>query len=370
MKNILILYIKINSTITITTITTTTYTKNFMKPVVNLYKLGRVSYIRALNVQQVLSDKLKKNVIASHDHGDVNHYDSFSTTSQAIVDGNNSINFRTTSSHCKFSSQTFGIGNSLILVEHEPVFTIGIRSKQYDDNYVSQLKKQLDELKLKADFVKTNRGGLITFHGPGQLVAYPIIYLGDFKRTIQNRSVKVYVSLLEATIIDTLSRVGIRGAHTVREYPGVWLANGERKIAFVGISCKRFVTMHGISINCNCDLSWFDHIVSCGIEDKSITSIQRELDLIQDNIISSTHKQELLSVSSQKNAINPLLDTQVVEKYSKLDDGLRNNRQVESNVEHISEAFCKSFSQHFDCNLIEANNNFGHSTTIEDKHTI
>ena len=244
-----------------------------MKPIVNLYRLGRLSYVEALGVQQRLFDRLKSSL-------------------QTTTDTN----------YPRVAS------NSLLLVEHEPVYTIGIRTKQYNDNYVSRLKDKLAQHKLKADFVRTNRGGLITFHGPGQLVAYPIIYLGDFAKTIQNRSIRAYVGLLEATIIDTLTRVGLIGAHTIREHPGVWLDNGERKIAFIGILCKRYVTMHGISINCDCDLNWFDHIVSCGIEDKDVTSIREELSGLAG------------------------------EKFSR---------------EGVEEEFCLSFSEHFDCDLQE-----------------
>jgi lipoyl(octanoyl) transferase len=180
------------------------------------------------------------------------------------------------------------------------------------------LQKTLDDNNLEADFVATNRGGLITFHGPGQLVAYPILHLGDFKRSIPNKSVKAYVKQLENTIIDTLATVGLKDAHTVPEYPGVWLDNGDRKIAFIGISCKRYVTMHGISINCDCDLSWFDHIVSCGIENKAITSVRQEF---------VTH-----NLSGDKS----------------------NNTQCPNHgIQHIADAFCLSFAQHFDCDLRE-----------------
>lgn len=219
-----------------------------MKPVVNVYKLGLISYNSALKVQYSLFEKSKtksdlQTAFKRPTEGSQPHHD-----------------------------------NSLVLLQHYPVYTIGIRSKNYDQHYVDKLRKTLATLELSAEFVQTNRGGLITFHGPGQLVAYPILNLADFK-VIPKMSIRSYVRKLEYTIISTLDKLGIEGAHTLNEYPGVWLGNGNRKIAFIGISCKRYVTMHGISINCNCDLSWFDHIISCGIEGKAITSIKKELKL-------------------------------------------------------------------------------------------
>lgn len=271
-----------------------------MKPIVNLYKLGLVSYAKALNIQQTLFEQSKKTVqLIGRDV-------------EAPID----------------QSVT---RNSLLLLEHDPVYTIGIRNKQYNENYVDKLKQTLDEHNMRADFVRTNRGGLITFHGPGQLVAYPIIYLGDFTRT--NKSVKTYVNLLESTIISALDAVGLPGAHTLQEHPGVWLGGGERKIAFIGISCKRYVTMHGVSINCDCDLAWFDHIVSCGIEDKIITSVSREL------FAGGSDARVTESKTSQ----------------CARDQPEQTDRIEYKNLASISEAFCASFARHFDCKLIEKN---------------
>lgn len=162
--------------------------------------------------------------------------------------------------------------NSLILVEHEPVYTTGLRSATYDERYFKELKAALDKYQLKADFVETNRGGLITFHGPGQLVAYPIVNLADFNI---KRSIRRYVELLEETLIETLERSGVPNTHTRPGYPGVWI-KGTRKLAFVGISCRNYRTMHGVALNCNCNLAYFKQIQSCGIEDAIITSIGEE----------------------------------------------------------------------------------------------
>lgn len=286
-----------------------------MRPVVSVYNLGRTSYLRALNFQKKLHYRLKQKLINSE-----------GIDSDLRTDQNG-----------EFHAGKTRI-NSLILVEHDPVYTIGIRRKEYNDDYLARLTYRLKLSNVKAEFVETNRGGLITFHGPGQLVAYPIINLGDFTHSIQNRSVRSYVNLLENTMMETLTRIGINGAHTVKEYPGVWVANSERKIAFVGISCKRFVTMHGISINCDCDLSWFEHIESCGIPgDKKITSIKKEITSAKfedQNIIESS--------GSNINGNREYIET------SRTD--YEDNRWSVSNVSSI---FCSVFSQKFNCDLID-----------------
>lgn len=330
-----------------------------MKPIVNLYKLGRLPYVRALNAQQILFDELKKNVTLLDYNGD----GSKANLVKPIDYGFDRSKFSNRYHYTNNNSLPDGRRrrNSLILVEHEPVYTVGIRSKQYNNDYISQLKSELEERKLRADFVETNRGGLITFHGPGQLVAYPIFYLGDFTKTIKNRSIKAYVNVLEATIIDTLAKVGLKGAHTVQEYPGVWIDGGERKIAFIGVSCKRFVTMHGISINCNCDLSWFDHIVSCGIEDKLITSVRQELlaaneiRTINDGVARYRHDSLTIDVNDDYDGrlkLNKSPDYLPQTEDGRVFESVCSNGQREAfDVEHISRAFCLSFEQHFDCIL-------------------
>lgn len=154
------------------------------------------------------------------------------------------------------------IGNTLILTEHNPVYTIGIRTKDYT------LDDEKDLISKGAQFYRTNRGGLITFHGPGQMVAYPILFLKNFKP-----SVRWYVNQLEETIIKTCNRFGIV-ANTSPD-TGVWV--NDKKICAIGIHASRYVTSHGIALNCETDLSWFDHIVPCGIIGKGVTSISKEL---------------------------------------------------------------------------------------------
>lgn len=152
--------------------------------------------------------------------------------------------------------------NVIIINEHSPVYTIGIRTKNYTIDDEQKLKD------LGAEFHKTNRGGLITFHGPGQLVAYPIINLKNFEP-----SVRWYVCHIEKTIIDLCRRHGITAKTT--EDTGVWVAN--RKICAIGIHASRYITTHGLALNCNIDLSWFKHIVPCGLEGKEVTSLSKEL---------------------------------------------------------------------------------------------
>ncbi|KAI9584620.1 putative lipoyltransferase 2, mitochondrial [Glossina fuscipes] len=154
--------------------------------------------------------------------------------------------------------------NYLILQEHKPVYTIGIRRKDYIEEDEKRLRK------LGAEFYRTNRGGLITFHGPGQLVAYPIIHLQQF-----TPSMRWYVSALEELIIRTCRELGITEA-TRTEHTGIWVK--DRKICAIGVHGSRYITTHGIGLNCCTNLKWFEHIVPCGIEGKGVTSLSEQLD--------------------------------------------------------------------------------------------
>ncbi|KAK5618808.1 putative lipoyltransferase 2, mitochondrial [Crenichthys baileyi] len=155
-----------------------------------------------------------------------------------------------------------GPTHALLLCQHLPVYTTGIRHKPYPGPLLDQLRL------LGADVHRTNRGGLITFHGPGQLVCYPVLNLGSFKK-----SVRWYVSQLEKTIITLCGRFGVEAASS--PHTGVWV--GDNKICAIGIHCGHYVTSHGLALNCNTDLSWFRHIVPCGIEGKGVTSLSREM---------------------------------------------------------------------------------------------
>jgi len=136
----------------------------------------------------------------------------------------------------------------------------------------------LDEETLKqkgASFVKVNRGGDITYHGPGQIVGYPILDLDNFFTDIH-----IYLRKLEDVIIDTIAEYGIKGERSEGE-TGVWLDVGKptaRKICAMGVRTSRWVTMHGFALNVNSNLAYFDYIIPCGIKGKAVTSMNAELD--------------------------------------------------------------------------------------------
>ena len=154
--------------------------------------------------------------------------------------------------------------NYLILTEHNPVFTIG---KSGDISNLLLNKNQLKEKKI--DFYKINRGGDITYHGPGQIMGYPILDLDNFFTDIN-----LYLRNLENTIIATLKHYEIEG-FTIKGETGVWVKkdNDYKKICAFGIRASRWVTMHGFSLNVQPDLNNFKYIIPCGISDKGITSI-------------------------------------------------------------------------------------------------
>ncbi|MGB0254721.1 MAG: lipoyl(octanoyl) transferase LipB [Flavobacteriaceae bacterium] len=159
--------------------------------------------------------------------------------------------------------------NHLLFVEHPHVYTLG---KSGDENNLLINNEALTKKGVR--FYPTNRGGDITYHGPGQLVGYPILDLDCFFTDIHK-----YLRLLEECIIATLDDYGILAGRSKGE-TGVWLdAEGEnpRKICAMGIRTSRWVTMHGFALNVNTDLSFFDYIIPCGIRNKGVTSMQREL---------------------------------------------------------------------------------------------
>lgn len=159
--------------------------------------------------------------------------------------------------------------NHLLFVEHPHVYTLG---KSGDENNLLINSKTLSEKGVR--FYPTNRGGDITYHGPGQLVGYPILDLDCFFTDIHK-----YLRLLEECIIATLVDYDILAGRSKGE-TGVWLdVEGEnpRKICALGIRTSRWVTMHGFALNVNTDLSYFDYIIPCGIRNKGVTSMQKEL---------------------------------------------------------------------------------------------
>lgn len=165
----------------------------------------------------------------------------------------------------------------LCFFEHFPVYTVGVRERLY-------LKDEEERLKsLGADFFRVKRGGLITFHGPGQLVAYPIFNLKGLNLKKQNSvkfiGVRKFVDLIEQATIDLLiNNFNILNVSRTKD-SGVWV-NDHKKIAAIGIQVSSGYTSHGLALNCNTDLRWFNNIVPCGLEGKYVTSITQEVGLI------------------------------------------------------------------------------------------
>jgi lipoyl(octanoyl) transferase len=160
--------------------------------------------------------------------------------------------------------------NYLLFVEHPHVYSLG---KSGDRAHVLISQSELD--KNGIDYVETNRGGDITYHGPGQIVGYPILDLEHFGTDIGK-----YLRNLEEVIILTLADYGITGERSAGE-TGVWLdphiKGSERKICAMGVRCSRWITMHGFALNVNTDLAYFNHIIPCGIANKQVASMDIEL---------------------------------------------------------------------------------------------
>jgi len=158
------------------------------------------------------------------------------------------------------------VEDTVLLLEHEPVFTAGRRT--------APLERPLPGSTRGAEVVDVDRGGKITWHGPGQLVGYPIVRLPE------PLDVVAYVRRLEQVLIDTCADLGVT-AGRVQGRSGVWVPaderGPERKVAAIGVRVSRGVTMHGFALNCDPDLSWFSLIVPCGIVDAGVTSLSAEL---------------------------------------------------------------------------------------------
>ena len=159
--------------------------------------------------------------------------------------------------------------NYLFFVEHPHVYTIG-KSGDIKNMLANEgLLKKID-----ASYIKTNRGGDITYHGPGQIVVYPVLDLANF-----SEDVNWYMRSLEEVVIQVIAAFGLKGARSKGE-TGVWLDVGRpfaRKICAMGVKASRWVAMHGLALNVNTDVHYFEYIVPCGIRDKAVTSMQREL---------------------------------------------------------------------------------------------
>ncbi|OYQ43180.1 lipoyl(octanoyl) transferase LipB [Flavobacterium aurantiibacter] len=163
--------------------------------------------------------------------------------------------------------------NQLLFVEHPHVYTLG-KSGDFENLLLSE--EQLT--RIGATFYKINRGGDITYHGPGQLVGYPILDLENFFTDIHK-----YLRLLEEAVIAVVGHYGLKGQRSSGE-TGVWLdpdTKFARKICAMGVRASRWVTMHGFALNVNVDVGYFDHIIPCGIRGKGVTSLQNELGVTQ-----------------------------------------------------------------------------------------
>jgi lipoyl(octanoyl) transferase len=189
--------------------------------------LGRMTYMDAWNKQLSLMDKLKKEK----------------------SEGKTGLNY-------------------LLFVEHPHVYTLGRNGNQ------ANMLMDMDGLKSRnVEFIKTDRGGDITYHGPGQLVVYPIFCLTDFRT-----GVREYVRRLEEIVIRTIGRYGLKGER-LEKAAGVWLDTGTpsvRKICAIGVRCSQSVTMHGFALNVNTELDYFNCINPCGFVDKGVTSMEKE----------------------------------------------------------------------------------------------
>lgn len=160
--------------------------------------------------------------------------------------------------------------HSLLFVEHPPVYTLG-KSGDVKNILISEEER----IQKGIEYYPTNRGGDITYHGPQQIVGYPILDLEKFETDIGK-----YLRKLEEVIILTMAAYGLKGERSKGE-TGVWLQpdvkGKERKICAMGVRCSRWITMHGFAFNVNTDLNYFNHIIPCGIENKAVTSLQKEL---------------------------------------------------------------------------------------------
>jgi len=172
--------------------------------------------------------------------------------------------------------------NYLIFTEHPHVYTLG-KSGKPEHLLIDESAMRKKGIR----FIKTNRGGDITYHGPGQIVGYPIIDLDNFGIDIIR-----YIRMLEEVIIRSIAEYGLQGERSEGE-TGVWLRAGTpqaEKICAIGVKTSRWVTMHGFALNVDTDLSYFQHIIPCGIRDKGVTSLKKELGYTPDK----NHLKQLL----------------------------------------------------------------------------
>lgn len=185
----------------------------------------------------------------------------------------------------------------LLFCEHDPVYTLG---KSGNIDHMLLPEPALKEKGIA--FFRTNRGGDITYHGPGQVVGYPILDLEKFQTDLG-----LYLRNIEEVVIRTIAAFGILGERSPGE-TGVWIDTGkpgrERKICAIGVRCSRWITMHGFALNVNADLDYFNHIIPCGIAQKKVTSLAAELggpvDIAAVKEMLRVHFQEIFGVQLTK----------------------------------------------------------------------
>ncbi len=188
---------------------------------------------------------------------------------EVLLNENVTIKSAARKNEVQLSAMELNTQNYFLLCEHNPVYTLG-KSGSMDNVLLNN--KQLEEKGIA--FYNTNRGGDITFHGLQQIVGYPILDLEKFYTDIGK-----YLRNLEEAIILTIAEYGIIGERS-RGETGVWVEPGvpgkERKICAIGVRCSRWITMHGFALNVNTDLDYFNNIIPCGIQNKQVTSIEKE----------------------------------------------------------------------------------------------
>ena len=199
----------------------------------------------------------------------------------------------------------------LLLTEHEPVYTLG---KGSDANHLLANDVELKEKKI--DLFNIDRGGDVTFHGPGQLVGYPIIDLSAHYQDIHR-----YLRDIEEVLIRTVADFGVSASRS-EGLTGVWVKND--KVAAIGVKVSRWITMHGFALNVNTDLAYFDRIIPCGIFHKGVTSLRNVLGVelaIDDVAASVVHNFEsVFSVASQPTVLNELLSGEHLESASVVEE--------------------------------------------------
>jgi lipoyl(octanoyl) transferase len=240
-----------------------------MKQSVIFEDLGIMDYKSAWDYQETL---LQANVRAKMEARISNSQVESELEIETVISKSETRNPKSENGYSEFQHQKLGLRtqNYLLFVEHSPVFTLG-KNGNIDNVLLSE--ERLKQMGI--EFYRTNRGGDITFHGPQQIVAYPILDLEKFDTDIGH-----YLRNLEEIVILTLAEYGIKAGRSKGE-TGVWIDPGvkgrERKICAIGVRCSRWITMHGFAFNVNTDLNYFNLIIPCGIQNKQVTSLKKEL---------------------------------------------------------------------------------------------